>query len=207
MNAAAATSEIFPMPSTNDLPLVISWFPTGMPQGPAIGDPECTTWGSFAGLLSCSRREGVKDGPGFVPARFQLEPDGKHVRRLGVNLIARTLVVLDCETDKKTGEVPPAPDAAVARVRGAGWAGVVYTSHNHSARKALHELAQRYGLARSPEFKAVAGLVFRLIRDQAAGEDIEAAACAEGARRGLTHTQVCEVAHWVAAEALAGRGR
>ena len=50
------------------------------------------------------RREGEKDGPNFVPPRFTLEPDGRHVRRLKRNLIARTAVALDCETNKKTGE-------------------------------------------------------------------------------------------------------
>jgi len=112
--------------------LTISWFPTGMPQGPAIGDPECTTWGNFAAVFG-GRREGEKDGPNFVPARFKLEPDGKHVRRLARNLIARTAIAMDCETNKKTGEMPPAFSDAIARVRNAGWGAIVYTSHNHAA--------------------------------------------------------------------------
>jgi hypothetical protein len=115
-----------------DLTLVISWFPTAMPTGPAIGDPERMMWGNFADVFWW-RREGGKDGPAFIPARFQLEPDGKHVRRLGANLIARTLVVLDCETNKQTGEVPPSFDAALARVRGTGWATILHTSHSHTA--------------------------------------------------------------------------
>jgi hypothetical protein len=112
---------------------MVSWFPTGKPKGPAIGDPKRTTWGKFVEVLSSSRREGEKDGPNFIPARFKPEPDGKHVRRLGANLIARTAVALDCETNKKTGEVPPPPDDARLRVRNAGWASVIYTSHHHTA--------------------------------------------------------------------------
>ena len=51
----------------DDLPLVISWFPTAKPDGPAIGDPEHMTWGAFTGVF-WFRREGAKDGPNFVPA-------------------------------------------------------------------------------------------------------------------------------------------
>jgi hypothetical protein len=29
--------------ATDDLPVVISWFPTAEPDGPAYGDPERTT--------------------------------------------------------------------------------------------------------------------------------------------------------------------
>jgi hypothetical protein len=37
------------MTLANDLPLVVSWFPTAKPDGPAIGDPEHTTWRALAG--------------------------------------------------------------------------------------------------------------------------------------------------------------
>jgi hypothetical protein len=102
-----------------------------MPEsGPAYGDPERTTWGNFASVFWW-RREGTKDGPGFVAARLTLEPDGRHVRRLGVNLAARTAIALDCETHKVTGEVPPRFAETVGRIRKQGWAAVVYTSHSH----------------------------------------------------------------------------
>jgi hypothetical protein len=114
----------------DDRPLLISWFPTAMPTGPALGDPERTTWGAFCGVFWW-RREGDKDGPCFVPARFTLEADGRHVRRLGANLAARTAVALDCETHKTTGEIPPRLANLVDRIRARGWAAVVYTSHNH----------------------------------------------------------------------------
>ena len=77
------------------------------------------------------RREGDKDGPNFIPARFALEPDGRHVRRLKCNLLARTAVALDCETNKKTGEIPPTVNEVAARIRNTRWAAIVYTSHNH----------------------------------------------------------------------------
>src|SRR5215472_13403531 len=123
-----------------DLPLVISWFPTAKPEGPAIGDSECITWRNVAQVLSLWRREGEKDGPGFIPARFKLEPDDKHVRRLGANLIARTAVAMDCETNKRTGDVPPSPDDAAAQIRNAGWAGLLYTSHNHAVTAARYRI-------------------------------------------------------------------
>lgn len=116
--------------TAHDIPLVIAWFPTAFPKGPAYGDQELTTWGNFArGLLR--RREGDKDGPNFVPARFNLEADGCHVRRLGANLAARTAVALDVETNKKTAEIPPPLSEAAARVRNEGWAAMIYTSHSY----------------------------------------------------------------------------
>ncbi len=113
-----------------NLPLTVSWFSAAVASGPAIGDPERTTWAEFAGVFTW-RREGPKDGPNFVPARFVLEPDGRHVHRVKRNLIARTAIALDIETNKETGEVPPDVADAVARVRTTGWAAVLYTSHSH----------------------------------------------------------------------------
>ena len=118
--------------NAHDLPLVVSWFPTAMPDGPAIGDPENTTWSAFADVFWW-RREGVKDGPNFVLATFALERDGRHVRRLKENLLARTAIALDCETNKKTGEVPPSFSEVVARIKAHHWGAVVYTSHSHAA--------------------------------------------------------------------------
>jgi hypothetical protein len=126
----AGQEETAPAPSANDLPLSVAWFPKATASGPAYGFQRHTVWERFSKAL-LRRREGEKDGPCFIPARFKLEPDGKHIRRLGTNLIARTAIVLDCETSK-AGEVPPSPDAAAGRVRNAGLAGVVYTTHNHT---------------------------------------------------------------------------
>ena len=116
--------------NTDDVPLTISWFPTAIPGRPALGDPERTTWGEFCGVFWL-RREGIKDGPNFVPARFSLEADGRHVRRLKTNLVARTAIALDLETNKKTGEIPPNPDEAIRRTEAKGLACLLYTSHSH----------------------------------------------------------------------------
>jgi hypothetical protein len=114
-----------------DLLMTIAWFDRAvLANRPAIGDPERITWGDFAGVF-WYRREGEKDGPNFVPARFKLEADGRHVRRLTRNLMARTGVALDCEANKETGELPPAINEAVARIKAAGWAAALYTSHRH----------------------------------------------------------------------------
>jgi hypothetical protein len=118
--------------ATDNLPLAVAWFEMAIvPDNcPAMGDPECTTWGAFTSVFEW-RREGDKDGCCFSAARFRLESDGRQVRRKKTNLIARTAIVLDIETSKKTGEVPPPPDQAITRTRSLGFACLVYTSHNH----------------------------------------------------------------------------
>jgi hypothetical protein len=118
--------------STDTLPLTISWFETSAPKGElAYGDPERTTWGAFTSVFEW-RREGEKDGPNFVPSRFKLESDGRHVHRLKVNVVARTAVALDIEASKKTGEVPPALGVAMDRAKARGLACLGYTSHSHT---------------------------------------------------------------------------
>jgi hypothetical protein len=117
--------------NADDLPLVISWFENAGEKGsPAYGDPERTNWRPFASVFEW-RREGEKDGPNFVPSRFKLEPDGRHVRRLKANVVARTAVALDIEGDKKTGEVPPRLPMAMDRAKAQGFACLGYSSHSH----------------------------------------------------------------------------
>jgi hypothetical protein len=116
---------------TAALPLAVAWFDTAMPRGPAIGDPERTTWHAFTDVFRV-RREGGKDGTNFVPDRFKLETDGRHVRRLKANLLARTAIALDFETNKKTGTaLTVTPTEAASRASALGLACVVYSSHNH----------------------------------------------------------------------------
>jgi hypothetical protein len=112
-------------------PLVVAWFPTAFPDGPALGEPESISWGDFASIFWHREERPEKDGLNFVPARFKLEADGRHVRRLKRNLLARTAIALDIEYNNKTGEFPPAFDDAVERIKAAGLAAVVYTSHSH----------------------------------------------------------------------------
>jgi hypothetical protein len=63
-------------------------------------------------------------------------------------------------------------------------------------KKALRELAERFGLAKTAERKALAALVFRMAKQQATQEEIESAAVAEGERLGLSRDEVCSVAVW-----------
>jgi hypothetical protein len=113
------------------LSLRVAWFECAILDGvPALGDPETMTWANFASVFEW-RREGEKDGPGFVTARFRLERDARHVRRVKNNLLARTAIALDIETSKKTGEVPPMLNEALGRVVAMGLAAVGYTSHSH----------------------------------------------------------------------------
>jgi hypothetical protein len=102
-----------------------------MPTGPALGDPERTTWGNFCGIVMGHRRFGPKDGPGFCAARLKHWEDGRQVRRKKDNLLARTAIVLDIERSKTTGEVPPTLEELVKRIEARGWALLFWTTHSH----------------------------------------------------------------------------
>jgi hypothetical protein len=116
--------------SDSALAFTVAWFPCAKPDGPAIGDPEHITWENFTGVL-WHRRHGPKDGPGFVAARFKLEADGKHVRRLKANVVARTAIAMDIETNKATGELPPSLEELAKWITDQAWAAALWTSHNH----------------------------------------------------------------------------
>jgi hypothetical protein len=138
-----------------DLSLIVSWFPTAMPDaGPAIGDPEHMTWAAFRDVFWW-RREGDKDGSCFAVGRFTFESDGKHVRRLKRNLLARTAIALDIETDKTTGELAQPVCEAVARIAGIGWAGVVYTSHSHAPAAPRYRIVLPLSEEIAPDLPAV----------------------------------------------------
>jgi hypothetical protein len=117
--------------SAPNLLLILSWFSTTVPKRPALGDLEQNTWANFCGVVSGFRRFGPKDGPGFCAARFRLEEEGRQVRRLKANLLTRTAVVLDIETNKDTGELPSTLDELAKRIKARGWTAALWTSHNH----------------------------------------------------------------------------
>jgi hypothetical protein len=116
-------------PHMTDLPLTLSFFPPWTPGRPAYGHMDDTTWLTFSDALQ-SRREGEKSGLAVIPATFKPEPDGR-VRRLLENVAMRTAIVLDIETSKTTGEIPPEPGDAASRIRALGWCAAIYTSHGH----------------------------------------------------------------------------
>ncbi len=121
--------------STRDIPLTVSFFDRAIaPKGEAIGILEHTTWRGFVERLS-NRREGQKDGPCFAPATFATKPDNIHVGRKKNGALARTMIALDIETSKVTGEIPPPPIEALSRARRMGLTALVYTSHNHRPEK------------------------------------------------------------------------
>jgi hypothetical protein len=66
--------------------------------------------------------------------------------------------------------------------------------------RALRDLAVRFNLTKAPERRALAGVLFRMIRRQATQAEIETAAYAEGDRLGLSRNEVCSVSAWVASE-------
>ena len=63
--------------------------------------------------------------------------------------------------------------------------------------KALLGLAERYGFIKPKENKALAALMFRLIRRQASQEDFNASVLEESARLGLSHQEAQRIAEWV----------
>ena len=71
--------------------------------------------------------------------------------------------------------------------------------------RALRELAERFNLTKAGEKKAVARVIFRLIREQASQAAIVSAAFAEGQRQGLSRDEVRNVALWVCQEAISRR--
>jgi hypothetical protein len=66
--------------------------------------------------------------------------------------------------------------------------------------KALRELAKRFGISKDEERRTLAKLIFRLVRQQARQDAIEASAAAEGLRLGLSRDEVITVANWCAAK-------
>ena len=61
------------------------------------------------------------------------------------NVLSRTCYLLDIETNKATGEVPPDADYVRAEMQKRGWAGVIYSTHSHT------QEAPRYRVALPPE--------------------------------------------------------
>lgn len=91
-----------------------------------LGVPVAVTWDALCARLA-RHEEGAKDGPAMACAVFRPgQPRGN------ASVVARTLVALDIESNKTTGEVPPSFDATLAylaakRVRAALW-----TTHSHT---------------------------------------------------------------------------
>jgi hypothetical protein len=145
------------MAVADSLILTVAWFPTGIPKGErAIGDSERIAWSEFCAVITTFRREDEsKDGCAFALCRFRPEHDGRHVRRLARNALARSAVALDIEANKKTGEVPPGLAETLARVQVRGWAAVVYTSHNHRDQLPRYRVVLPLAEEIDPELPAV----------------------------------------------------
>lgn len=77
---------------------------------------------------------------------------------------------------------------------------VVILEFGCDRKKAMTELAQRFGLTKAAERKELAGIIFKLRRVGLGREAIEAAAKAEGERLGLSWSEVCQVGAWVGAQ-------
>jgi hypothetical protein len=78
---------------------------------------------------------------------------------------------------------------------------VVILDFNGDRPRALRELAQRFGISKTEERKELAGLIFRMIRQQAHQAAIESSAFSAGLRLGMSRCEVIATARWVAARA------
>jgi hypothetical protein len=150
------------MTAADDVRLVVAWFENqGVEGEPARGDPETMSWGHFTSIFAW-RREGDKDGCCVIPARFTLESDGRQVRRLGKNVLTRTAIALDVETNKKTGEVPPTLDTAMRHITALGLAGLGYHSHSHRPDADRYRLMLPLDREVAPDLPAVEIIAERL---------------------------------------------
>src|SRR3954447_5861743 len=73
-----------------------------------------------------------KDGPCMVFAKLRQRPTGFCVGRKKTDPLARTALAFDIETNKTTGEVPPAFDQMVERIKTLGWSAALYSSFSHT---------------------------------------------------------------------------
>jgi hypothetical protein len=62
----------------------------------------------------------------------------------------------------------------------------------------MRELAERFGMSKPAERKALAAVLHRLADRRAPPEEVAALAFAEGAHRRLSRAEVIEVVNWVA---------
>jgi len=81
-------------------------------------------WPDLAARL-CDHREGAKDGSAISPGLT----DGVRGRD---HITHRTLVALDVEADKSTGQVPPSPQTLALYIKTLRIAAVVWTTWSHS---------------------------------------------------------------------------
>lgn len=95
------------------------------------------SWPEMARQLTKHRERDDKNGRGFILADFT-EP-----HRNAANLASYAALCLDLDThaDPEAGEIhePPPPEEAAERLRAAGLAGVIFTTHNHEAPPELNK--------------------------------------------------------------------
>ncbi len=165
---------------TSDLTITVGEFSNSQAaKGKAITQP----WSFFVGRLThheitADDTKEAKDGSNYVFATLHRKTDGCVGRKL-MDVLQRTALTFDVETNRETGEVPPSFEKMVARIRKAGWAVVVYTSFNHTPElpryrivmplthpidpklPAIDVVAERLGIAGVLDFgKSGAGSVF-----------------------------------------------
>lgn len=88
-----------------------------------VGTVQRVAWQRIVSKLT-QHEVGERDGSLFCGAEF-------HGSRERANVYARHLYILDIETSKRTGEVPPELEAVRQALMMLGWAAVIYSTWNH----------------------------------------------------------------------------
>ena len=88
-----------------------------------VGTVQRVAWERIVSKLT-QHEVGERDGSLFCGAEF-------HGSRERANVYARHLYILDIETSKRTGEVPPELEAVRQALMMLGWAAVIYSTWNH----------------------------------------------------------------------------
>lgn len=95
------------------------------------------SWPELARQLTKHRERGDKTGRGFILADFT----APHRNAANLASYHGLCLDLDTHTDSEAGEIhePPPPEEAAERLRAAGLAGVIFTTHNHEAAPELNK--------------------------------------------------------------------
>lgn len=90
------------------------------------GRAVAVSWSKLAARCIC-HEEGEKDGPALTCCTFQAgQPRGNR------SVVTRTLVALDIEINKTTGEVPPAFASTRNNLTSRRVAAAIWTTHSHT---------------------------------------------------------------------------
>lgn len=108
------------------------------------GRPVTSTWQALAQRLD-RHEEGEKDGLALCCASFRRDVLPGHGIRGNANLLSRSLIALDIETSRDTGEVPPPLDAVADFLAVRRLSAVLWTTHSHTEAEPRYRVVMPLG--------------------------------------------------------------